>query len=121
MKMSTIMLSLLALVGCIFSIGVLLGALALNGDDTGKHSYRSKTYKNEDVYQDGPDPALGIGRTIPTLPGAQEHGVQPPTVATGPRSMWKLRRKQKPTCLQRQSWRQNALGGTAYAVWRASA
>jgi len=83
MKMSTIMLSLLALVGCIFSIGVLLGALAL-GDDTGKHSYRSKTYKNEDVYQDGPDPALGIGRTIPTLPGAQEHGVQSPTVVRPP-------------------------------------
>ena len=86
MKLSTLMLSILALIGCVFSIGVLLGALALNADES-KHAYRSKTSNNHDLYVDGPDPALGIGHGIPKLPGAQVNGVKKPTPLQQPRDL----------------------------------
>jgi hypothetical protein len=86
------LLVVLALVGCVFSIGVLLGALALNQDPTNdKHSYRERTNNNV-----GGDPAAQIGRSVPHLPGAQEHGVgivahppppPPPRPALHPRDL----------------------------------
>jgi len=78
MKLSTMLLVVLSLVGCVFSIGVLLGALALNqeqDDVVDKHSYQSKTSNNIQVATG--DPALSIPHSIPHLPGAQANGVKP--------------------------------------------
>ena len=79
-KLSTMLLVVLALVGCVFSIGVLLGALALNQDQGttyDKLSYRDRT-------NGGGDPAAQIGRTVPHLPGAQENGVGPINIPPPP-------------------------------------
>lgn len=73
-KLSTMLLVVLALVGCVFSIGVLLGALALNQeqeDEHTKHAYNGKTTNNVQI-----DPALAIPHSPPNLPGAQANGVR---------------------------------------------